>query len=120
MSSVASHPAGDALTSLRVAPSLVCKLALVSKLSLLTTYASRLLPRAACLQEQRDGGREPSVQAPIPPPPVQLVYKSSVTGAESHMYRFRADRGLTWPMALEKYKKAVRACLEETTAARKL
>ena len=52
--------------------------------------------------------------------PVQLVYKSSVTGAESHMYRFRADRGLTWPMALEKYKKEVRACLEETTAARKL
>ena len=92
----------------------------MSKLSLLTTYASRLLPRAACLQEQCDGGREPSVQAPIPPPPVQLVYKSSVTGAESFMYRFRADRGLTWPMALEKYKKEVRACLVEATDAGKL
>ena len=33
-----------------------------------------------------------------------------MTGAESHLYKFRADRGFTWQTALEKYKKEVRLC----------
>ena len=38
---------------------------------------------------------------------LQVIYKSSHTGSEAFMYKFRADRGLTWEMALDKYKKEV-------------
>jgi hypothetical protein len=36
-----------------------------------------------------------------------VIYKSAHTGSETFMFKFRADRGLTWEMALEKYKKEV-------------
>lgn len=34
-----------------------------------------------------------------------------MTGAEGHLYKLRADKGFTWHMALEKYKKEV--CVHE-------
>ncbi|GAX80052.1 hypothetical protein CEUSTIGMA_g7491.t1 [Chlamydomonas eustigma] len=35
----------------------------------------------------------------------ETAFKSAVTGAESYLYKFRTDRGMTWEMVLDKYKK---------------